>query len=147
MSESLATLNGVEADTDDLSELVAAIEELISERGPRATVAAALRSSAGEHFQKTGGNQTLRVSQVIIRQIAFSDDPQLEAEIIALATGIILGDDMNVTRIGRKHGLTKQAISKRVVRFCEDNGLPPSIFMRPERDRQTYALSNQPRIS
>ena len=144
---SLALLNSVEADPDELGPLVDAIDELIADAGVRAVVAAVLRSKAGEDLQKHGGNQTLRISQVILREIAFSQDPQLEAEIMALGAGVMLEDKATITKLARKHGLTKQAISKRMIRFCVDNGLPPSSYMRPERDRETYSRTNRPRIA
>ena len=144
---SLAQINSVEADPDDLKPITEAINELIAECGVRAVVSAFLRSEAGEEVQKLGGNQTLRVIQVLIREIARSADPQLEAEIMALGTGVLLENHATITRLAKKHGLTKQAVSKRVVRFCIENDIPPSSFMRPERDRETYRLTNQPRIA
>jgi hypothetical protein len=47
--------------------------------------------------------------------------------------------------IGNRHGITKQAVSKRVVAFADENKLPPSVYMRSEKDRKTYAMTNQPR--
>jgi hypothetical protein len=132
---------------DKEREAVENIEEIIAEYGIRATVAACLVSSAGDHFQKMGGNTTLRVIQVIIREIAFSENPQLEAEVIALGAGVILESKTTMRTIAAKHGITHQALSKRVLKFCDDNGLPPSAYMRKAEDRQTYALTNQPRIS
>lgn len=123
---------------------LSAIEEVIAEFGIRATITACLKSSAGDEMEKLGGNATLRIAQVIIREIAFSRNPQLEAEIMALGTGVLM-EQANMTRIAKKWGITKQALSKRVVRFVEENNLPPSVYMRSEKDRATYALTNQPR--
>lgn len=144
---SLAGHNSSEYESDELSSIIAAIDELVAEVGIRAVVRAALKSEAGEEFGKLGGNVTLRVSQVIIRQIAFSQNPQLEAEVMALGAGIILEDGATMTRIAMKHGITKQALSKRVRIFCEKNGLPRSIFMKSEKASQTHALTNRPRIA
>ena len=144
---SLASVNSSEACEDDLEGVIRDLNEMVAEVGVRAVVAAALRSEAGDGFAKLGGNATLRISQFILRQIAFAQDPQLEAEIMAMGVGVILAEGDTVTRIARKHGLTKQAVSKRIVAFCEENGLPPSEFMRSEKDRRVYALSNQPRMA
>ncbi len=130
----------------DENEAIQAIEELVAEFGIRGVVSACLKSSAGDAFSKTGSNATLRIAQVILREIAFSKDPRLEAEIMALGAGVILAEKDNITRIAEKHGLTKQAISKRVIKFCDENGLPPSIFMRSKKDRETYRQTNQPRM-
>lgn len=127
-------------------EALEAIEELIAEMGIKAVVGACLKSTVGDHLSKSGGNTTLHVIQVILREIAFSKDPQLEAEIMALGTGLILGEKDNITRIAAKHGLTKQAVSKRVIKFCDEYGLPPSIYMRTKKDRETYAKTNRPRM-
>jgi hypothetical protein len=127
-------------------EATQAIEELVAEFGVRAIVGACLKSSIADEFGKVGSNSTLRIAQVILREIASSSDPQLEAEIMALGAGLILNHGDNVTRIAKKHGLTKQAISKRVIKFCDDNDLPPSIFMRTKKDRETYAKTNRPRM-
>lgn len=129
------------------SEAVGAIEELIAEFGIRGVISACLKSSAGDDLSKLGGNATLRIAQVILREIAYSSNPQLEAEIMALGTGIILSDDASMTQIAARHGITKQALSKRIVAFCEDNGLPPSIYMKSEAARKTYSLTNKPRAA
>lgn len=137
----------IKALRDGEGEASAAIEELIAELGARAVVAACLRSSAGQHFEKLGGNATLRIAHVILREIVYSKDPQLEAEIMALGAGIIMGDADTMTAVAAKHGISKQALSKRVVVYVEENKLPPSAFMRSEKDRKTYALTNQPRAA
>lgn len=129
-------------------EIVGAIEELVAEFGVRGVVTAALNSTLGPQLNKVGGGDAaLRISQVILREIVFSKDPQLQAEVMAVGAGIILEDDVTITRLAAKHGITKQAFSKRVVSFCEEMGLPPSQYMRAEKDRATYALTNQPRTA
>lgn len=140
-------LEAIRDTTNDESEIVDAIEELIADFGIRAVVGACLKSTAGDKFGQLGGNGTLRIAQVILREIVFSRNPQLEAEIMALGAGILIGDDQSVTAVARKHGITKSAVSKRVVAFCDDNGLPPSAFMKSKRARETYALTNKPRFS
>lgn len=130
---------------DKESEAIEAIEELIAEFGIRATITACLQSSAGDDFGKMGSNTTLRVIQVILRQIVFSKNAQLEAEIMALGTGVILEDEQSMRTVAAKWGISHQAVSKRVVAFADKWNLPPSQFMRSKKDRQTYSLTNRPR--
>lgn len=132
---------------DKESEAVEAIEELIAEFGVRAVIAACLRSSAGEDFERTGNNATLRVIQATLREIVFNTNPQLQAEIMALGAGVLLEDKQSMRSVGAKHGISWQAVSKRTVAFVEKWNLPPSAFMRSEKDRATYALTNKPRIA
>ena len=129
---------------DRETEVESALGEVIAEFGLKSVIAAALRNGAAEQMQM-GGDATLRVIQVMIRQIVYADDPQLEAEVIALGAGVILADDSTQRKIGEKHGLTRAAVSKRVLAFCDANGLPPSIYMKPAAARGVYALTNQPR--
>jgi hypothetical protein len=130
--------------SDKESEAVEAIEELIIEFGLRGVVGACLKSSAGDSLEKLGGNAALRIAHVVLREIIISADPQLEAEIMALGVGLVMeGETMGT--IGNRHGITKQAVSKRVVAFADENKLPPSVYMRSEKDRKTYAMTNQPR--
>lgn len=94
-----------------------------------------------------GGSATLRVIQVVIRQIVYSADPQLEAEVMALGAGVLLDDEQTQMRIAEKHGLGRAAVSKRVLSFCDAHGLPPSQFMKSVKARENYALTNQPRTA
>jgi hypothetical protein len=136
-----ASING----HDKEGAAVEAVEELIAEFGVRGFLGACLHSTAGDEIERLGSNATLRIAQVIIREIAFSKHPQLEAEVMALGSGIILGDADTMTAIAAKHGFSKQALSKRVVAYCDENKLPPSQFMRARKDRVTYSLANKPR--
>lgn len=134
------------APPDADSAIVADVEELIAAVGLRAFVRACMLSSAGESFT-TYDNGALRIAQALLRDIVFSKTPQLEAEIMALGAGILLGKSQSITAVARKHGITKSAVSKRVVAFCDRNGLPPSPFMKSKRARAVYALTNKPRTA
>lgn len=140
---SVAKPNGASAEEHD--QALAAVEELVAEFGVKAVVAAAMRSSAGEEMARGGSNATLRAIQTILREIVFARDPRLEAEVMALGAGIILRNGDTMRGIAAKYGITVAAISKRVVAFCEENALPPSIYMRSAKDRRTYSLTNRPR--
>lgn len=142
VSQSAPTRTGDES----AAEASAALEELIAELGLRTVLSAVLASSLAPHLSRTG-EATLRVIQVILRQIAYAPNPQLEAEIMALGCGVILFDEQGCRHFARKHGLTPAAVSKRVIEFAEANALPPSQYMRSLQDRRTYALTNRPRIA
>lgn len=144
---SLANKDSTEVNLDDYKPITDTLDELVADFGLRAVIAAVLQSEAGQKIQSTGGSESLRIVQSILREIVYAEDPQLEAEVMAIGAGLFLEDKMAVTRIAKKHGLSKAAVSKRAVRFCAEKGLPPSQFMRPERDRETYALTNRPRIT
>ena len=122
------------------AELSAALQEVVAEFGLRAVVAELMKDGAAEHL-KLGGNETLRVIQVVIRSIVYADDPQLEAEVMALGAGVILADGVTQTKLAAKHGLTRAAMSKRVVQFCEAHGLPASAYMKPNAARASYEMS------
>lgn len=126
------------------SPIVADIEELIAEVGVKEFARLCSYTTAGEYL---GVSSTRRALQLLIREIAFGANPQLEAEVIALAVGVILEEGGTQTRIAKKHGVTKAAISKRVLAFVDRTGLPPSEFMKSAKARSTYALTNQPRTA
>lgn len=144
----MVSISSPEKIGDTEAEVSGALEELIGEFGVRSVLGAVLGSSLAKDLERCGsGEAALRVSQVILRQIAYSSNPQLEAEIMAIGCGVILNDDETMTKMGKRWGLTRAAISKRVVNFVEENGLPPSQFMRSEKDRETYSMTNRPRIT
>lgn len=108
-------------------------------------IIACLASSVGHAFEKLGGQATLRVIQVLIRQIVFAPNPQLEAECIAYSTGVI--PDTNGTRIAEKYGLQRATISFRARQFKAKWNLPPGPHMKTDKACEVYSLSNQPRIT
>ena len=144
---SLARLDGSESDSDALAPAVAALEELIADFGARGVAEAFLRTTAGDQLSKFGSNATLRAIQCTIRQIVFAKDARMEAEIVGMAAGMELAPGMTVTALAQRYGVSKQAISKRLVNFCETHGLPPSVFMRPEKDREIYRQFNRPKTA
>jgi hypothetical protein len=142
VSQSAPTRTGTETET----EAAQAIEELIADLGPQAVLGAVLGSTLAPSLERTGsGDAALRVTQVILREIVFNKDPQLKAEIMALGCGVILADDITMGKIGAKHGITRSAVSKSVVAWVKRHNLPPSIYMRSEKDRETYSMTNRPR--
>lgn len=138
---SLENLAGPKPDRE--SECAEAIEEIIADFGLRAFLSAMSHTTASDAATAVHQQATLRAIQCVIREIVYGENPRLEAEIISMGSGIMLADEATQTRIAAKYGLGRAAISKRVVAYCETNGLPPSPCMRPERDRAIYAATNR----
>ena len=133
------------APKDPVADAVEAIEELKADFGIKVLIAALIRSEVGESIA-VNPQSTLRVVQYVLREIVYSPDPQLEAEIMAIGSGVL--DEKGImTRTAAKHHITRQAVSKRVVAFCEEWGLPPTGSMKSEAARKVYAARNQPRIA
>ena len=131
------------------AEVVRVIDELVSEVGMSCVIKAFCESAASDAPSATAQASTMRAIQFILRRVisAPKNQTRLEAEIMAIGSGLLVNDEKTVTRIAEKYGVSRQAISKRAVAFCDEFGLRPSSFMRSESDRETYALTNQPRIS
>lgn len=65
---------------------------------------------------------------------------EYEAQIVGLAIGALgMG---GISHVAKLHGVCRQAVSKRVIKFCRENDLPPSVYMRSEANREVHRLSN-----
>lgn len=63
-----------------------------------------------------------------------------EADIVGLAIGMPgLG---GMSEVGKCHGVSRQAVSKKVIQYAKESGLPPSIYMRSEDARDACRLNN-----
>ena len=73
----------------------------------------------------------------VIGEIKSSKNPGLTIECVALASGLsYLGDSQQ--EIATRHGVTRAAVSKRCVEFCNAIGLEPSRAMRSVEAREAY---------
>lgn len=78
------------------------------------------------------------VLQMMRRMVGFllaDPAPALGIECLALVTGIGY-DGASLAEIGRRHGVTRAAVSKRCVELCEAFGVKPVRAMRPEQNRE-----------
>lgn len=75
--------------------------------------------------------------------IISSRNPQQTADIVAYAIGLRARQGISITDLAAKYCISKQAFSKQVVAFCEDNGLPPCRAMKSELAREMYKLTNR----
>ena len=75
--------------------------------------------------------------EVVNGEIKSSKNPGLTIECVALASGLsYLGDSQQ--EIATRHGVTRAAVSKRCVEFCNAIGLEPSRAMRSVEAREAY---------
>lgn len=133
-----ATTSAREAD----SEIDNTIAELIATFGLAAVVARIEESCLPKN---NGGEVRLPVIRWVLARIIDADDARLEADIMGLGSGLLLRQGITVRAIGKKYGRTPAAISKRVIAFCDQFGLPPSYARKSQATRPIYALRNQAR--
>jgi hypothetical protein len=77
----------------------------------------------------------------IIGELLSQSNPALALECFSLITGIgYLGDSM--TEIGKRHGVTRAAVSKRCIELSEALGLDPSRAMRKRKSPKRCSTRN-----
>jgi hypothetical protein len=80
----------------------------------------------------------------LVGELICQSNPALAIECFSLVTGIgYLGDSM--TEIGRRHGVTRAAVSKRCIEFAEALGLDSSRAMR-KRKAPTRVTQRRPEV-
>lgn len=125
-------------------EATLAINELVADLGAKAVVAGVSNSEIAHLVGQTADSQNAQaIAVMILARIIDAGDPRKEADIMALACGLLLREGTTMTDLARKYGVTKADISKSAVEFCEKMGLPPSHVMLSEADRLKYQLSNR----
>jgi L-cysteine desulfidase len=81
----------------------------------------------------------------LFRIIEERRSPRLEAECISLAFGFGAASGLTQTAVAKRYGVTRAAVSKRVREIKEAFNLPASEFMKSDRARSVYALTNRAR--
>jgi hypothetical protein len=74
----------------------------------------------------------------VLGELRASDNTDLTLDCFCLATGMQY-EGASETAIAKRHICTRAAVSKRVVCFSENTGLPPSRAMRSLTAREVYA--------
>jgi hypothetical protein len=69
-------------------------------------------------------------------------NPLLTLDAICFAAGMFVEDNMTVTQLAAKHGVTKQALSKRIVAISEKLNLPPVNGMKSKAARESYSRAH-----
>jgi len=125
-------------------EATLAINELVGELGEKSVCYGISNSRVGHLVGKQSASQEAQsVAVTILARVIDAHDPRKEADIMALACGLLLREGATITDVARKYGVSKQDISKSGVAFCERVGLPPSHVMLPEAARERYAIANK----
>jgi hypothetical protein len=92
----------------------------------------------GYQAQRMDAEQIWDVLRRLIGELLVQRNAQLSLECLALVSGVsFLGDSMNA--IGRRHGLSRAAVSKRCVEMTVKLGVLPSRAMRSLTAREAYA--------
>jgi len=106
------------------------------------------QSMADEEEKNKGGGTTgeevARVLRMALSNV-FHPGPgrtrEYELDVLGIAIGVIgLG---SVQAVANRHGVGRQAISKAAVKFCREGGLPPSIYMKSEANREKHRSANK----
>lgn len=81
-----------------------------------------------------------RLLRRLIGEIMGQDATKLSLECLSLVTGLTYDGD-SMTRIARKYGVTRAAVSKRCVELTQALNLNPSRAMRSRKARHSYRTS------
>ncbi len=95
------------------------------------------REQRGDDFAAQEG--IIRVLSMILD----SRDSRLEALTLASAFGIAFISEESFSALAAKHGITRQAYSKRVLRLQREFGLPPARTQKAKRARAIYSGTQQ----
>lgn len=123
------------------------IDELIDCYGNSCVLEAFKQSKIAEEVAGVSSHAELSaVITWILSRIIDSRDPRKEADIMALASGMLLREGITITDVARKYGVSKQDISRAGIEFCTRFGLPPSHAQLPISARERYRLANRRNI-
>lgn len=71
-------------------------------------------------------------------EVMNAPDPKLTVKSFAFAAGLYVLEGKSQTDIAKECGVTRAAVSRRVVHITEALGLPPSRGMKSEQSREVY---------
>jgi DNA-binding phage protein len=77
----------------------------------------------------------------LVADILSEDNTRLTMDCLAIALGLRVYAGDSMTKIAKRHGISRAAVSKRCVDITERLKLPPSRAMRSENARKTYRNS------
>jgi hypothetical protein len=77
----------------------------------------------------------------LVADIIYEDNTRLTIDCLSIALGLRVYEGDSMTKIAKRHGITRAAVSKRCVDITEKLKLPPSRAMRSEKARKTYRNS------
>ena len=120
------------------------VEDIIDGYGAQAFVRSITRCSVSDKIKRIfgpGSNQ-MRLVVWVLSEIIGSSRARLTAECIALATGMLNEGDLTMTKVAKRHGMTKANVSRRVLQIADKLDMEPSTLMKPKKDRLQYSLTN-----
>ncbi len=106
------------------------------------TIAREIERRVKEGVEREVRGGTRSALRTALYNIIDSRNPGLEAACVGLAIDFPFLTPETVTTIGKKYSVTKAAVSKRLVAFCKEAGLPPSTHMKSEESREKYRNTN-----
>lgn len=77
----------------------------------------------------------------LVADIVSEDNTRLTIDCLTIALGLRVYDGDSMTKVAKRHGITRAAVSKRCVDITERLKLPPSRAMRSEKARNIYQRS------
>ena len=77
----------------------------------------------------------------LVADIIYEDNTRLTIDCLSIALGLRVYEGDSMTKIAKRHGITRAAVSKRCVDITERLKLPPSRAMRSEKARRIYRRS------
>jgi len=83
-----------------------------------------------------------RAIDVMLTNILESKNARLTAECYAMLCGFYEREGISETMIAKRHGISKQAVSRHLLRLREAHKLPPRPFMKSEAARRKYRETN-----
>lgn len=126
------------------NEAIGAIEELVCDLGQKCVLEAISASSIAPLIGRESSSAAVQQAVIFtLSRIIDAPDARKEADILSLASGLSLRQNITITGTAKKYGVTKADISKSVVETCEQLGLPPSHAMLPEASREKYRMANK----
>ena len=77
----------------------------------------------------------------LVADIIYEDNTRLTIDCLSIALGLRVYQGDSMTKVAKRHGITRAAVSKRCVDITERLKLPPSRAMRSEHARKIYRNS------
>lgn len=84
----------------------------------------------------------MRAIDVMLTNILESKNARLTAECYAMLCGFYEREGISETMIAVRHGISKQAVSRHLLRLRGAHKLPPRPFMKSEAARRKYRETN-----
>jgi hypothetical protein len=98
--------------------------------------------------KKAGGDdvneEVLRLLRMVLSNVFYPSpgrSREYELDIIGISIGML--GLHGVAAVARRHGVGRQAVSKAAVKFCKEAGVPPSVYMKSEANREKHRLANK----